>query len=104
MPSITQSRKRRYALLAVAAALVGATASLPAPAAARAAGTASAAGAQKQHCDPSYQYCEIYYTYYTDYHRTVVTGYGHKDCDGNVTVTSGYATSWWYYEAFPCPF
>jgi hypothetical protein len=96
MPSIMQSKTRRNALLAITAALIGASASLPAPA---------AAGSQRQPgCDPSYQTCEIYYTYYTDYHRTVVTGHGNKDCDGNVTVLDGYATSWWYYEAFPCPF
>jgi hypothetical protein len=95
MSSIIRNASRRLAAPAIVAAVCAAGLSATAPAA----GTQQAT----KGCNPSYERCEINYTYYTDYHRTVVTGHGTKDCDGNVTVWDGYATTHFYYEAFPCP-
>jgi ABC-type sugar transport system substrate-binding protein len=96
MPSITRKGSRRYAVLACAAALFGATLSAPRPATAR-------AQEDKPGCNPSYEYCEIYYTYYTNSSWTTVAGHAVKDCYDEYTLLDGYATIHRSYEAYPCP-
>jgi hypothetical protein len=95
MPSFIQNVSRRYVALAFGAALVGAAAS-SAPAEARTQKSAFA-------CDPSYEYCDIQYLYYSSSAKTTQVGYAEDPCDSGYTLVWGYTTSHVTKRVFYCP-
>lgn len=95
MPSIIQNVKRRYVALAIGAALFGAAVSSQ-PATAR-------PQAETLACDPSFEYCDIQYLYYSTSAKTTQVGYAEDPCDSGYQLIWGYTTAHVTKRVFYCP-
>ena len=98
MRTTTRIGLRLYAAIAFAVALFGAAASSP----------ANVQAHTQQHdalpdCDPGSELCEARITYYATSSHVSVVGHAIEDCNGNYTLTYGYATPYARARYFPCP-
>lgn len=97
MPRYLRTVAHHNAKLALTAALLGIAVSSPVPVQARVQQQNAIPG-----CDPGWQTCYILTTYYTSSSHTSITGRSTTDCNGEITITSGYATSYASSRYFFC--